>query len=275
MAQHSHDSGAAVTSHGGRGSLSAQRARHQKIAEAVIKRGSMSVEALATAAGVSVMTIYRDVAALEEAGILQRQRGQVLAVASSLQEASAGFRLEQNAAVKASMAAVLAPLVGPGSSLMLDDSTSGVWLLRALENVSPLTVVTNSLLVAQELERRDDVRLFVLGGEYQPWAQSMMGPSTVAAISAMHAEFCVVSASGIVNGHCMHPYEDVVEVKKAMMRAAGRRVLVLDHTKFARRALHSFAALTDFDVVVVDAATPQAVRDELAAEGVQVLVSEL
>ena len=59
------------------------------------------------------------------------------------------------------------------------------------------------------------------------------------------------------------------------MRAAGRRVLVLDHTKFARRALHSFAALTDFDVVVVDAATPQAVRDELAAEGVQVLVSEL
>ena len=51
MAQHSHDSGAAVTSHGGRGSLSAQRARHQKIAEAVIKRGSMSVEALATAAG--------------------------------------------------------------------------------------------------------------------------------------------------------------------------------------------------------------------------------
>ncbi|GAA1394891.1 DeoR/GlpR family DNA-binding transcription regulator [Luteococcus peritonei] len=261
--------------HGGRGSLSAQRARHQKIAEAVIKRGAMSVEALASSAGVSLMTIYRDVAALEEAGIVQRQRGQVLAVASSLQEASAGFRLEQNAPVKQAMAEVLAPLVQPGSSVMLDDSTSGVWLLRALENVSPLTVVTNSLLAAQELERRDDVRLFVLGGEYQPWAQSMMGPSTVAAIEAMHADFCVVSASGIVDGHCMHPYEDVVEVKKAMMRAASTKVLVIDHSKFARRALHAFAALTDFDVVVVDAATPRATREALAAEGVQVLVASL
>ncbi|MEL4358882.1 MULTISPECIES: DeoR/GlpR family DNA-binding transcription regulator [unclassified Luteococcus] len=259
--------------HGGRGSLSAQRARHQAIAEAVIKRGAIKVDDLAAATGVSMMTIYRDVAALEEAGIVQRQRGQVLAVASSLQEAAAGFRLEQNAEVKAAMAAVLAPLVRPGSSIILDDSTSGVWLLRALEEVSPLTVVTNSLLVAQEVERRDDLRLIVAGGEYQPWAQALMGPTTVATIQAVHAELCVLSASGIVDGQCMHPYEDVVSVKKAMLAAASTKVLMLDHTKFKRQALHSFARLEDFDIIVVDAETPVQTRNWLEDLGVTVLVS--
>lgn len=262
-----------VVAHGGRGTLSAQRARHQKIAEAVIKRGSIKVEDLAAATGVSLMTTYRDIAALEEAGIVQRQRGQVLAVACSLQEASASFRLEQNAEVKAAMAQVLAPLVLPGTSLMLDDSTSGVWLLRALEDVSPLTVVTNSLLVAQEVERRDDVRLFVAGGEYQPWAQSMMGPTTVAMVRAMHADLCVISASGVVADQCMHPYEDVVVVKQAMLCSADTRVLVLDHTKFLRRALHAFAGLADFDVVVVDAGTPRHVQDHLVELGVRLLVA--
>ncbi|MEL4504918.1 DeoR/GlpR family DNA-binding transcription regulator [Luteococcus sp. H138] len=259
--------------HGGRGSLSAQRARHQAIAEAVIKRGSIKVDALAAATGVSLMTIYRDVAALEEAGIVQRQRGQVLAVAGSLQEAAAGFRLEQNADVKGAMAAVLAPLVKPGSSLILDDSTSGVWLLRALDVVSPLTVVTNSLLVAQEVERRDDLRLIVAGGEYQPWAQALMGPTTVATLEAMHADLCVLSASGVVDDHCMHPYEDVVSVKKAMLAAASTKVLMLDHTKFKRQALHSFAHLRDFDIIVVDARTPLETRRRLEAMGVRVLVS--
>lgn len=262
-----------LSSHVGRGSQSAQRARHQAIAEAVIKRGSLRVEDLVQATGVSLMTVYRDVAALEEAGIVQRQRGQVLAVASSLQEASAGFRLEQNAEVKASMAAVLAPLVKPGSSLMLDDSTSGVWLLRALEDVSPLTVVTNSLLVAQEVERRDDLRLIVAGGEYQAWAQALMGPTTVQTLSSMNADMCVLSASGVVDGNCMHPYGDVVSVKQAMLAAAATKVLMLDHTKFRRQALHSFARLADFDVVVVDAQTPQESRQELQDLGVQVLVS--
>lgn len=262
-----------LSSHVGRGSQSAQRARHQAIAEAVIKRGSLRVEDLVQATGVSLMTIYRDVAALEEAGIVQRQRGQVLAVASSLQEASAGFRLEQNAEVKASMAAVLAPLVKPGSSLMLDDSTSGVWLLRALEDVSPLTVVTNSLLVAQEVERRDDLRLIVAGGEYQAWAQALMGPTTVQMLAGMHADMCVLSASGVVDGNCMHPYDDVVSVKQAMLSAAATKVLMLDHTKFRRQALHSFARLADFDVVVVDAQTSPESRQRLLDLGVQVLVS--
>lgn len=257
-----------------RGSQEAQRARHQKIAESVIKRGSMSIGDIVRATGVSAMTIYRDVATLEEAGIVSRQRGQVLAVAGSLQEASAGFRLEQNHEIKASMAAALASRIKPGSSLVLDDSTSGVWLLRALENVAPLTVVTNSLLVAQEVGGRDDIRLLMTGGEYQPWAQALMGEAAISGLSRIHADVCVMSASGVVDGRCMHPYGDVAAVKRAMLASAHCKVLMLDHTKFTRRALHAFAAVEEFDIVVVDRATAQRTLDWLAELDVETIISE-
>lgn len=259
---------------GSRGAQATQRARHQQIAEAVIKRGSMRIEQLAKVAGVSVMTIYRDVAALEEAGVITRHRGLVTAVASSLNEASASFRLEQQAASKASMAAALAPLIGPGSSILLDDSTSGVWLVRALADVPQLSVVTNSMLVCQEIAGRDDVRLHVVGGEYQPWAEALIGASTIRMIDDVQADFCVVSTSGVVGDRLLHPYEDVASVKRAMVGSATTRVLMADHTKFLRSALHSFAHVADFDVVVVDAATPERTREEILSQGVRLVVSE-
>ena len=257
----------------GRGSLSDQQDRRNAMAAHVIKRGSVTVEDLVNVTGMSLMTVYRDLAHLEEAGILQRHRGRVVAVASSLHEASAGFRLEQNSDVKESMAAVVAPLIPPGSSLLLDDSTSGAFVLRALEGVTPLTVVTNSLLVAQEVERSAGVRLIVLGGEYQAWAQALMGSATTAMVSTMRTDFCVLSASGISDGMCFHPYLDVVDVKRAMLSAGRTKILLLDHTKFARRALHAFARISDFDIVVVDAGTPAATIEVLRADGVNVLVA--
>ena len=129
------------------------------IAEHVIARGSVRVENLARAVGVSAMTIYRDVANLEQAGIVHLDRGLVRAVATSLSEADAEFRLQQSPRIKQAMAEALAPRIAQGSSVMLDDSTSAMWVLRALRDVHPLTVITTSLLVANEAKQMDGVRL--------------------------------------------------------------------------------------------------------------------
>ena len=236
------------------------------IAEHVIARGSVRVENLARAVGVSAMTIYRDVANLEQAGIVHLDRGLVRAVATSLSEADAEFRLQQSPRIKQAMAEALAPRIAQGSSVMLDDSTSAMWVLRALRDVHPLTVITTSLLVANEAKQMDGVRLLMAGGEYEPWAH--------ANLRAWQADHCVMSASGIVGKRCQHPYENAVQVKQAMIASSTNRYLLLDHTKFARKALYTFAEITDFDAVVVDAATPREIRDELAGHGVEVIVSE-
>lgn len=258
----------------GRGSAGEQRRRRVLIADLVVKAGTVALDDLVEATGVSPMTVYRDLAALEEAGVVLRQRGQVSAVATGLHEAGASFRLNQNVEPKQEMAATVARRIRPGSSVMLDDSTSGVWLVQALEDVVPITVITNSMLVARTVERRSGFRLLVTGGEFQSWAESLMGKWANESIGKIRADFCAISASGISDGQCFHPYEDVAEVKRAMMNASQTKILLLDHTKFSRRALHSFGRVTDFDLVIVDSATPAAEVAGLRRLGATVEVAE-
>lgn len=249
------------------------RERQLAIAEAVIRHGTIGVDQLARLTGVSTMTIYRDLALLEERGVLQRHRGKVVAVASSLYEADAEFRLDQSVADKQSIAVQAAKLVGQGSSMMLDDSTSGIWLLRTLKDLSSYTVVTNSLLVANEVADQQLSKLVLTGGEYEAWARAFMGPLAVEQIRSMHADLCFLSASGISGLSCYHPYRDNVEVKKAMLDSAEVSVLLVDHTKFSRRALFSFARLDTFDHVIVDAGAPDDLVAELTSAGVHLSVA--
>ncbi len=153
---------------------------------------------------------------------------------------------------------------------MVDDSTTALWVLRMLE-VVPITVVTNSMLVARELERRSGVRLFVTGGEYQSWAEAMIGQTTTDVIRGIRADYALMSASGISDLQCFHPYEDCVQVKRTMMAATAESILLMDHTKLNRRALHTFATMTDFDQVVLDSETPDHVIDELRDRGVRIV----
>lgn len=254
----------------GRGSAGALRERRMAIAERVVKNGSASVDDLVELTGVSAMTVYRDIEALEEAGVLIRHRGQVTAVATGLNEIAASIRVNQNADLKQEVARVVAARIRPGSSILVDDSTTALWVLRMLE-VVPITVVTNSMLVARELERRSGVRLFITGGEYQAWSESMVGQTTTEVIAGVRADYFLVSASGISDLQCFHPFEDCVQVKRAMMASAAQSILLLDHTKLDRRALHTFASMTDFDQVIVDSQTPDHVVADLVERQVAVV----
>ena len=262
--------GSVATKGRGRGSVGALRERRMAIAERVVKNGSASVDELVELTGVSAMTVYRDIESLEEAGVLMRHRGQVTAVATGLNEIAASIRVNQNAELKQEVARVVVEQIRPGSSIMVDDSTTALWVLRMLELV-PLTVVTNSMLVARELERRSGIRLFVTGGEYQAWAEAMVGQTTTKVLAGIRADYCLLSASGISELLCYHPYEHCAQVKRAMMESSDKSILLLDHTKLDRRALHTFASMTDFDQVIMDSQTPDEAIAELQERGVAVV----
>ncbi|WP_051383724.1 DeoR family transcriptional regulator [Propionibacterium acidifaciens] len=120
------------------------RARQLAIAKAVMAGDAATAEELAGLIGVSVMTIYRDVSILEDCGVLRRNRGRIVAVVNGLHAVDAIFRVEQGSEEKRIIARAGASLVAPGSSVLLDDSSAGVWLFRSLDRVDTLTIVTNS-----------------------------------------------------------------------------------------------------------------------------------
>ncbi|WP_200837582.1 DeoR/GlpR family DNA-binding transcription regulator [Ruania rhizosphaerae] len=247
--------------------------RRNRIVDLVQRDGSVSIEELGATFGVSTVTIYRDLADLESLGMIVRQRGVVTAAGSNLQEAPARFRLGQNEPAKLAIARHAAAMVPRGSAVMLDDSTTGVLTARELREFTPLTVVTNSLLVAEEVRASAGMRLVLTGGEYEAWAEALLGPIAAGTVASLAADVCLVSVSGITDGVTYHPYAEVAAVKKAMMRASARSVALIDHTKFRRRALHEVAPLTAFDTVVTDRGTSREVLELLREGGVNVEVA--
>jgi DeoR/GlpR family transcriptional regulator of sugar metabolism len=242
--------------------------RQARIIDLVTERGSVRIDDLSELLGVSSMTIHRDLDTLHAQQLISKVRGAAKVLQSALFETGVRVRLARQANEKEALARAVAAHVEPGQAVMLDDSTTCVYLARHIRDRAPVTVVTNFVPVMQELMGHPDNRLIGLGGVYYEWAEAFMGGMTVDAIRSIRADLLVMSTSAITNLVCYHQSEDTIAFKRAMLESSERRILVVDHTKFERRALHALGPVTDFDLVIIDDATPLDIQEQLRARGV-------
>ena len=243
---------AALTRATANGLSLAPEQRQDRIAELVLKQPFIAAKDLAERFDVSLMTIHRDLDELEAHGVLRKVRGGATPQASSLFESNVRYRLTVASEEKQALARAALLQIEPGQAVLIDESTTGLALARLLPARVPLTVITNSLSVMQELRSVRDIKLIVLGGDYWPRHEAFCGLACEAAVSALRADVLFMSSTAISGGVAYQPDQDMAIAKRAMIAAAGRRVLLVDHSKFGRVALHRLAPLTAFDLVMTD-----------------------
>jgi DeoR/GlpR family transcriptional regulator of sugar metabolism len=219
------------------------------------------------------MTVHRDLDELEARGLLRKSRGIATATSSLLVESSDVYRAARQRREKEALAAAAMEHLEPGQAVLLDDSTTVQHMARHLSAKAPITVITNALPLLNELRVARGVTLLGLGGTYYNWCSAFMGSMTTRMIASLRADVLVMSTAAITDDVVFHQALETVDVKRAMLEAAGTRILLADHTKFERRALHALVPLTEFDVVVVDEATPEPTVDRLRRSGVEVVVA--
>jgi DeoR/GlpR family transcriptional regulator of sugar metabolism len=156
---------------------------------------------------------------------------------------------------------------------MIDDSTSSLQLVPHLHLKAPLTVITNTITIMEQLRGVKGITLLGIGGEYVNWASSFMGGMTTTTIASLRADLLVMSTAAIDDGMTFHQMTGTVDVKRAMFEASAKRILLADHTKFARRALHATLPLAGFDAVIVDAGADPATVAAMRESGVNVIVA--
>src|SRR5438067_4896839 len=164
------------------GSARRRSIRQQRITDYVVSKGSASAAELAELAGVSVMTVHRDLDELSRRGLLRRFRGGVSAQPSTVFESNSEYRLSAHVEAKSTIARQAMRYVEPGMSILLDDSTSALAVAKLLPRVAPLMVATNYLRAIAVLKGIEDLRLIGLGGDYSSTHDSFLGMPCLEAV---------------------------------------------------------------------------------------------
>jgi DeoR/GlpR family transcriptional regulator of sugar metabolism len=243
-----------TTEHGAEGGVSSlsPSQRRERIAEYVLRHDAVTAKELATVFDVSIMTVHRDLDELERQGVIRKYRGGVTPQPSSLFESNVRFRHATATAEKAAIARYALTLVEPGQAVMLDDSTTTLALARLLPAVSPVTVITNFLATIKELAGKPGIRLLALGGEYIERHDAFLGLVCETAIANLRADVFFLSTAAVAHGEAYHQEQEIVAVKRAMLNVSTRKILLVDHNKLGKVALHRLAPLREFDLVIVD-----------------------
>ena len=240
--------------------------RKRLIGEALADGGSATPQELASRFGVSIVTIHRDLDELERRGMVRKFHGGVTAQPSGIFESQMSHRLTVKSAEKAAIAACALELVEPGMSILLDDSTTVLKMIDGLAEKTPLHVATTfvaGLTQLADLARaHDDLTVIGVGGRYDVAHDSFLGVQTNEQIRGLHVDAVFMSSASVSATDMFHQEELTVMLKRQMLASAGKRYLLIDHTKLGRRALLKIAGLHELDLIITD---PGADPDILAA----------
>ncbi len=254
--------------------------RRRQIASLTAVEGRVNVSSLAEHFDVTPETIRRDLAALDESGLVQRVHGGAVA-AQNFQTAEEALdaRLRSSPEAKAAIAeAAMQFLPNAGGSIFLDaGSTVHAFanLLRAEHKAADLSVVSNSLPIALSLANEPATKVQLLGGTVRSITQAVVGDIALRTLALLRADVAFLGTNALTLEKGLSTADpQEAAVKSAMVTNSKKVVVLCDATKFGNEFLVNFAALRDVDVIITDDSAPTSFVEELRNHDIDVVLAD-
>lgn len=219
------------------------------------------------------MTVRRDLAWLERAGLIRRIHGGAVDPRLMVQEVPLRRKASRNREEKRAVGRLAASLVHAGETVILDAGSTVLEAARALD-VRPLKVVTNDLVTALELADRPDLTLYVTGGQVRRQVYSVQGAPASSFLEGIRVHVAFLGADGIDPDHGIFTTNlEKVAVKRAMIQAADRTYVLADSTKLGTRGFARVAAAHEVAGIITTDRAPARVIETLRELGLEVLLA--
>lgn len=236
----------------------------------------LSVHQLMESFGCSHMTVRRDIAALEKAGLVHTVPGGVRIASHLTRDPSHRSRAIVEQPQKHAIAERAAQELHDGMSIYLDAGTTTLSLVPHIVKLSEITVVTNDFQIARELADTPHVNVIHVGGQLDHANLSSVGALAAATLRQVVLDIAFISASSWdLRRGVTTPAAPKVEVKLAAMESASRCVLVAASSKYGTVGLYKIAALERFDLVIADDGLPPAAADGVRQSGIELALAAL
>lgn len=228
--------------------------RRREILSRLGSDGKVIVSELARDFEVTEETIRRDLERLDREGLASKTYGGAVAKQSSALDLPYNIRETVNVEQKQAIADKIAELIGDGERIMLDSSSTALYVVKQLKNKRNLTVITNSVKILIELADKSDWTVLSTGGILKKGALSLNGSSAEKMINSYHVDTAICSCKGIdMELGVTDSNEHDSLIKQAMFASAERRILALDAEKFDGKSFVKVCGFRDLDLIVTNA----------------------
>lgn len=249
--------------------------RQDHISVLVQEQGFVRASDLSKSFGVSTVTIRSDLQTLEQHGRVRRIRGGAVPRSGVLTEQPFEIAAHELADEKASIGEYAAGLVCDGDTVLLDVGTTTAAVARALAartDLHGVTVITSGLNIALTLERASDrIVVIVTGGTLRPLQHSLVNPLATLMLERINATIAFLGCNGVHAEAGITNFNlPEAEVKRAMLLAARRRVVVADASKLGETEVAKVCDLHEVGLVITDASADPAIVSGLRAGGTEV-----
>jgi len=251
--------------------------RRMNIVKVVKMHETASVAEIAEWVGASPATVRRDLAWLDEQGLIIRTRGGATATSYSsqtiLRRSVLAYeqRLNEFVEEKRSIGQCAAEHIHDGETIILDASSTNHYILPYLTKKRDLTILTNSLYISKELmiiaEMNPSMTVICSGGTLFMRSHSFIGMIAEQALSQFYVDKAFIGLRGISLQHGLtSPFPEEIPVKRQMIKCAQQVFILADHTKFNLTLASLIAPLNIVHTLITDAhITPEVVRQMSAA----------
>lgn len=245
------------------------RQRQAYILDRIREDGAVRVGDLARQLGVSDMTVRRDLELLHNRGLVEKVHGGATALpGSALFEPGFAAKLKLQEREKEAIAEAAVAFVDPGTAIAISAGTTTYALARRLVDVPGLTVVTNSVPVADVLYRsgRPDQTILLTGGVRTP-SDALVGPFAVSALRTIHVDEVFMGVHGM-DPHSGFTTPNLLEseTNRALIEAGRRLVVVADNSKWGVIGISSIARLDQADVLITDSGLDPSAHEILSGQ---------
>lgn len=236
--------------------------------------GVMSMEKLSRQMFVSRSTLRRDLIQMEKEGMILRHHGGISLIPRSAAENSVELRKMENPDKKSAIARRAAPFIHDNMVLFLDSSSTVSYLLPILKSVQNLTVVTNGIHVASQLNTADNLKCYLCPGLLKHKSLSIIGEYAIEFLNNFRAETVFFSCKAIRPQGIFEGDDSQALYKRNMLRNSDKKILLCDNSKEFATGYFKLVEFSDIDMIISNAPFSEALTERILSEGCKILCAE-
>ena len=247
------------------------RDRRNQIVEMLNQQQTVKNSDLMERFGISIETVRRDLAYLEEQGILERIYGGAVKKTYRSTEPMYASREKENEQEKRAIARAAAKMIGPKDTVFLDLGTTVLFLAEEIGMDQELTVFTNALRTAVVLSEKPGCQVIIPGGTLRSHELSVSGSLAEENMRRFNVDKAFIGGAGVTENGITDFHIGEAELRRQIIANARQVIVLADYSKFGIRAVSNVCAMKDVDVLITDEKAPEQMLEVLEKNGVSVI----